>query len=193
MTRTFRPLAAAVAALVLVAGVTFAASSPADAKVKEPERHCIARTTKAVAEAAAPAATPTQCWDSRAEANAALVARGVLPEGAGDGRAELVARDAHNMAARANGQDVILAVHYADDAFEGSSLTVYGTFCDGGYLNTDSYWSTRISATWQDCDVVGHWTLPNLWGAVEDTFKPGAILGSPLNDNVKSIEYLPYW
>lgn len=79
-----------------------------------------------------------------------------------------------------------LAVHYSGPSFTGSTFTVTGSGCSGGWLNFPSQWTNVISSTWSYC-AVSHFDFFYLTGDVEVTYSP-ANLGS-LNNRTNSARY----
>ena len=86
--------------------------------------------------------------------------------------------------------DFPIGVHWDGPGLTGSSFTVVGSSCSGGWLNLNSLWINRVSSTQNFCRVIRHFDGYNLTGAAEDTFYPGANLGF-LNNATNSIQYLP--
>jgi hypothetical protein len=84
-----------------------------------------------------------------------------------------------------------LAIHY--DGFDGtgSSLTVNGLACNGGWLNLSSTWINRISSTWNGCGHVDHYDGNNLTGSIEETAGVGVRTNlTTLNNATNSVQYL---
>lgn len=82
-----------------------------------------------------------------------------------------------------------LAIHY-DGNFTGSSISVSGVNCAGGYINLSLAWDNRISSTISTfCGRIRHWTGLSTSGSFQDTL-PNGILSAPVNNNVSSIQYL---
>ena len=93
-------------------------------------------------------------------------------------------------AAGATSSDVPIGVHYDGPSLTGSSFTVIGSSCSGGWLNLNSLWINRVSSTENFCPRIRHFDGYNLSGASEYTFAPGGNLTS-LNNATNSIQYLP--
>ena len=62
------------------------------------------------------------------------------------------------------GGSSILATHYANHNGGGSSITIYGSGCNG-YWNTWTSWDNRISSTYNGCYKTVHYDNPNLGGS----------------------------
>jgi hypothetical protein len=84
-----------------------------------------------------------------------------------------------------------LGVHYDGYSGSGSSISVVGSSCSGGYWNTPSTWDNRISSTWNGCYRVTHHDLPGKGGASRSTIGAGSIhnLVYPLNNAAESVSY----
>jgi hypothetical protein len=79
------------------------------------------------------------------------------------------------------------AVHYTGSNFSGSTLSIVGDTCSGGWLNMPAGWVNVISSTWSFC-FVAHWDLNNLTGDVQVLTPPGGNLTS-LNNRTNSASY----
>lgn len=86
--------------------------------------------------------------------------------------------------------DWAIGVHFDGANLTGSSLTVLGADCTGGWLNLPAGWSNRISSTSHGCPRIRHWDGFWLVSPSEDTVWPGGNLGL-LNNKPSSIQYLP--
>lgn len=84
----------------------------------------------------------------------------------------------------------VLGKHFDGFNGSGSSISVVGSSCTGGYWNTGSAWANRISSSYNGCYRLKHWELPNKTGASENTYGVGTTnnLGS-LNNRVQSVSY----
>ena len=87
-----------------------------------------------------------------------------------------------------SGGTFILGTHYDGSGWSGSSFSVEGVDCYGGYLNLTGWWANRVSSTYNGCPSIGHHYWPNLGGASETTSGFGANLTS-LNNLSESISY----
>jgi hypothetical protein len=86
--------------------------------------------------------------------------------------------------------DFAIGVHYDGAGFTGSSVTVVGSSCIGGWLNLPAAWNDRISSTANGCPQIRHFLHVNLAGTSASTFSPGGNLGA-LSNEASSIQYLP--
>jgi hypothetical protein len=83
-----------------------------------------------------------------------------------------------------------IGVHYDGASLTGSSLTVMGADCTGGWLNAPAGWSNRISSTAHGCPRIRHYDGYWLVSPEETTLWPGGNLLA-LNNRTSSIQYLP--
>jgi hypothetical protein len=67
------------------------------------------------------------------------------------------------------------AVHFTGSNFTGSTLSIIGNTCSGGWLNMPTGWANVISSTSSAC-FVSHYDLYYLAGDSESTFNPGGNL-----------------
>ena len=83
-----------------------------------------------------------------------------------------------------------LGIHYDGFNGTGSSITVMGSSCTGGWWNTSSAWDNRISSSYNGCQRLTHHDLPNKAGASESTTGSGTTdnLGG-LNNQAESVSY----
>lgn len=83
-----------------------------------------------------------------------------------------------------------LGTHYDGYNGSGSSISVVGSSCTGGYWNTGISWRNRISSSYNGCTRLRHYDYANLGGASENTYGAGTIdnLGS-LNNRTESVSY----
>jgi hypothetical protein len=100
--------------------------------------------------------------------------------------AALVAVGARSETGITTQQTWIIGTHY-DGVFSGSSFTVVGTSCSGGWLNVDSSWKNRISSTINGCNRIIHYDGDNLTGLAESTYGSSAL--GALNNKTNSIQY----
>jgi len=86
-----------------------------------------------------------------------------------------------------------LGRHYDGAGGTGSSISIVGSSCTGGYWNTPSAWDNRISSSYNGCAQLKHWDLPYTSGTVESTFGAGTTdnLGF-MNNRTESVSYHPW-
>ena len=69
-----------------------------------------------------------------------------------------------------------LATHYDGASYTGSSFSVLGVNCLGGYVNMSASWDNRVSSTYSSfCPRVRHWTGVNLSGQYQDTDRKSVV------------------
>jgi hypothetical protein len=85
----------------------------------------------------------------------------------------------------------VLGVHYDGANGTGSSISVMGSSCTGGWWNTGATWANRISSSYNGCGRLRHYDGPNKTGAWEDTTGVGTTdnLGV-MNNRTESVAYL---
>lgn len=95
--------------------------------------------------------------------------------------------DAQAAAAAAS---MVLASHFDGAGWTGSSFSVSGADCLGGYINLPAAWDNVISSTYSwSCPRVRHWTGWGKTGSFQDTIPSGNLV-APVNNAVTSIQYL---
>lgn len=85
-----------------------------------------------------------------------------------------------------------LGIHFDGSNGSGSSITVVGSSCSGGYWNTGSVWENRISSSWNGCYRLRHFDGPARTGSWVDTVGAGVThdLAWWMNDRTESVAYL---
>jgi hypothetical protein len=89
----------------------------------------------------------------------------------------------------ATASDYTIGIHYDGFGYTGSSFSVVGSGCIGGYLNMSSAWNNRVSSTWNGCPKIRHWAGVNMTSISESVYSPGGNL-TTLNNETSSIQYL---
>lgn len=83
-----------------------------------------------------------------------------------------------------------LGTHFDGFNGSGSSISVVGSSCTGGYWNTGATWANRISSSWNGCYRLRHHDGPNKTGAYADTVGSGTHnLPSSMNNKTESVSY----
>ena len=82
-----------------------------------------------------------------------------------------------------------IGVHYDLPGLQGSSFTVVGSSCIGGWLNLNVSWTNRVGSTWNGCPLIVHFNGYNLTSNSQTTYFPGGSL-TTLNNRTNSIQYL---
>ena len=84
-----------------------------------------------------------------------------------------------------------LARHWEGSNYSGSSLSIAGSSCSGGWLNLPSNWVNRINSTvtyGSGCDRVKHFDSYALSGSYQSTWPNGNL--SYMIDRANSVQYL---
>lgn len=84
-----------------------------------------------------------------------------------------------------------LGIHFDGSNGTGSSISIVGSSCTGGYWNTGGTWANRISSSWNGCYRLRHYDNPNKSGAWVDTTGVGQTdnLPGPMNNRTESVAY----
>ena len=87
---------------------------------------------------------------------------------------------------------VTLGVHYDGLNGSGSSVTVVGSSCTGGYWNTSPTWDNRISSSFNGCARLRHYDLADKGGSWADTTGWGTTDNLPgwMDNRTESVAYL---
>lgn len=87
-----------------------------------------------------------------------------------------------------------LGVHYNGYNGSGSSITIKGSSCSGGYWNATGYWRNRISSSYNGCYHLKHHDLPNKSGSTYHTYGRYQIdnMASWFNNRTESVSYWSY-
>lgn len=163
MRRAMRNLGAAVLATVALIGGGVAVTTAAGGAPAPPEEHCVVRVTGQAPTGQLQLTRPV-CAPTR---GAAVRAAGPSATA-----------------------DWAIGTHFDGAGLTGSSLTVYGADCTGGWLNLPAGWSNRISSTAHGCPRIRHYDGFWLISPEETTLWPGGNLVA-LNNRPSSIQYLP--
>lgn len=83
-----------------------------------------------------------------------------------------------------------LGIHFDGYGGSGSSITVVGTSCSGGWWNTGTAWKDRISSSYNGCSRLRHYDYANRSGSFEDTVGAGTTDNLlVLNNRAESVSY----
>jgi len=84
-----------------------------------------------------------------------------------------------------------LGVHYEGYNGAGSSITVVGSSCVGGYWNTGATWANKISSSYNGCYRLRHHDLANKGGSYGDTVGSGLVHNVPwwIDNKTESVSY----
>ncbi len=85
-----------------------------------------------------------------------------------------------------------IGIHYTARYGTGSSLTVAGSSCTGGWWNPPAWMATQMSSSFNGCPWLKHYTGTNGTGSYASTYGVGTTdnLSSTVEDNVWSVKYL---
>lgn len=84
-----------------------------------------------------------------------------------------------------------LGTHFDGLNGTGSSISVVGSSCGGGWWNTGATWANRISSSWNGCYRLRHHDGPGASGASADTVGAGSTHNLPgaMNNKTESVSY----
>lgn len=171
---------------VVIAAMIMASATPASAlvSVTEEETHCVVEVVGQEPSGEFIVTEPT-CYSTFPQAVAAM-SDGVLrlpPDSTG-----VLAFGDEGLATTLS--SFTLGIHYDGLGGSGSSISVVGSSCTGGWWNTPSSWRNRISSTYNGCNQLRHYDNPNKSGSYETTWGSGSTdnLG-PLNNRTESVAY----
>lgn len=85
-----------------------------------------------------------------------------------------------------------LGIHYDGVRGTGTSVTVVGSSCGGGYWNTPSWFDNRISSSYSGCHKLVHYDRANMSGSSYTTY--GRYTTHDLSwfsNRTESVQYLP--
>lgn len=169
---------AAVAAVFVVV----AAGLPANGSLSAPESHCIVYVVGQTASGEL-TTSPPDCYDTLARA---------LSMGPGVEPPDLAPDEDHsiNPVLSIPMASFTLGIHFDGLNGTGSSISVVGSSCTGGYWNTGAAWANRISSSWNGCYRLRHHDGPNKTGAYADTVGVGTHnVPSSMNNRTESVSY----
>lgn len=83
-----------------------------------------------------------------------------------------------------------LGTHYDGFNGSGSSISIVGSSCTGGYWNTWTSWDDRISSSYNGCTRLRHYDLPNKGSTYQNTYGAGTTDNlSYMNNRTESVSY----
>lgn len=178
MSRTKKRLLLIVGAATVLA---VAAPVPAGAKaeLKEAkEKHCVVYVVDKTTEGQLAMSSPT-CFATPAEA-AELAATPVLKAQTAD------------IDGMAFGYSTFtIGIHYDGANGTGSSITVVGSSCTGGWWNTPGWFDNKTSSSYNGCYRLRHYDKPNRGGMGYNTYTVGQTdnIASYMNNRTESVAY----
>jgi hypothetical protein len=168
--------------VVLALGGQLAATAQPQAVDTTAETHCVVYVTDQLASGELVVTAPL-CFDSFADAI----------EEASEGEVKISSgselfTDPETGALLAT---FTLGIHYDGYSGAGSSITVVGGSCTGGWWNTGAAWANRISSSYNGCYRLRHHDLPDRQGIYGDTTGSGAVhnVPAPINNKAESVSY----
>lgn len=84
-----------------------------------------------------------------------------------------------------------LGIHYNGFNGSGSSITVVGSSCTGGWWNTPTWFDNKESSSYNGCGRLRHYDRPNKNGAGANTYGAGTTDNIPgyMNNRAESVAY----
>lgn len=131
---------------------------------------------------------PTNCFDTLVLAMDFATGEQLVEDGVS------TSSDASRMAdptAGAVSSTFTLGTHFDGSNGTGSSISVVGSSCIGGWWNTGGSWANRISSSWNGCYRLRHYDKPNKVGTWADTTGVGQTKNVPslMNNRTESVAY----
>jgi hypothetical protein len=171
-----------VALAVIIAAVGVLGVAPAVAEV---ETHCVVEVVGQRASGGLVLSEP-RCYSSFSGA-VFDASGGAFQLGAGSSGAVLFEDGSTTASVLAS---FTLGVHFDGFNGSGSSISIVGGSCTGGWWNTGTTWANRISSSWNGCYRLTHHDGANKTGASESTVGVGATRNlSVLNNRAESVSY----
>jgi hypothetical protein len=176
---------------VLGLAASLAVAIPASAERARPsettgvEQHCVAAAVGQTADGELLLSEET-CYDTFAEVMSDL-------------SAGTVKLDVETPAAAVFNDELIgtlassftLGIHYDGYGGSGSSISITGSSCSGGYWNAYGFWSNRISSSFNGCYHLRHYDYYNRSGSSYNTYTSGQIdnIYGWMNNRTNSVAY----
>lgn len=158
---------------VLIVLLAVLAGTPGSSGVSKGEVHCVAFVLDQTAEGELVVSKP-DCFDTLAEAGA----------WAGVGPAD------RSTSGYMAGSTFTLGRHFDGFNGTGSSISIVGSSCTGGYWNTSSSWDNKISSSYNGCARLTHWDQPAKSGSFQHTYGAGTTDNlSYMNNKAESVSY----
>ena len=165
--------ATAVAALTLATALV--AVVPAVAQTAEPvaEEHCVAVVVDVASDGRLVLDEP-ECYSTVADASEAteVALADVAASNQSVARYAMASDSAGQQVAQASSKT--LGIHYDGSSGTGSSITIVGSACTGGYWNASATWKNRISSSYNGCGRLKHYDKPSMVGIMYTTLGVGS-------------------
>ncbi len=178
-------LSVVVLAAVLVVAIPANAERSRSNAVEGGEQHCVAAVT-GQAEDGEMTLGPETCYGTFAEAMADVSAGTVTLDLDTAGSAVFDDELVGTLAA-----SFTLGIHYDGYGGSGSSISITGTSCSGGYWNAYGFWSNRISSSFNGCYHLRHYDGYSKTGGSYNTYGGGQIdnIYGWMNNRTNSVAY----
>lgn len=166
-------------------GVAYASAPPAEAQTNE--EHCVVRVLDQAPDGEFILTDP-MCFESLTVALVFGMSGLVSPHDLADlSDSEMLTEPLYSAAI----STFALGIHFDGANGTGSSISVVGSSCTGGWWNTGSTWANRISSSWNGCYRLRHYDYPNKVGTWADTTGVGQTdnLPSLMNNRAESVAY----
>lgn len=198
---------AAALIVLFVAASLLIVSGSASAEVDEPESHCVLEVLDVLLGGEFVVSAP-KCFDSF-DAAMAFVSGGALTVNSGKDLFTTApdmskafrtggTRDKATRTRAANTTNgtssFVIGIHFTGRYGGGSSVTLTGTNCSGGYWNASSSWRNVISSSYNGCARLAHYSELYISGSRYDTRTSGQTdnISGYMDNRTKSIRYLGY-
>lgn len=159
---------------VLIVLLAVLAGTPGSSGVSKDEVHCVAFVLHQTAEGELVVSEP-DCFDTLAEAGA---------------WAAVGPADRSTSGLYMAGSTFTLGRHFDGFNGTGSSISIVGSSCTGGYWNTSSSWDNKISSSYNGCARLTHWDEPAKSGSFQHTYGAGTTDNlSFMNNKAESVSY----
>ena len=178
---------AVLVAAVIAALIPHPAASSSTLVDTAGESHCVVNVVDQKPDGELVLSSPT-CFDTL------IAAMDFASDTATTINTETVPEEGSRLASTPNPQPMAtftLGIHYDGYNGTGSSITVVGGSCTGGWWNTGGTWANRISSSYNGCYRLRHYDNPNKTGAWVDTTGVGQTDNLPwiMNNRTESVAY----
>lgn len=166
-------------ALALAVSMTVAIPASVGAKtVEKSETHCVIHVMEKTDEGELKMSTPT-CFATQERA-AAAAGREILKPQLNEAAGESYALSSFT-----------IGIHYNGFNGSGSSITVVGSSCTGGWWNTPTWFDNKTSSSYNGCYRLRHYDRPNKQGSSFNTYGVGQIdnITGSMNNRTESVAY----
>lgn len=167
-----------VVAAIAAATLTPSAAAARGVEVTEIETHCVVRITAQAEDGEFQMSSP-ECHPTKKEAAQAAAEPFLNPQAADLGSRVFAM------------SSFTLGIHYDGYNGSGSSITVVGSSCSGGYWNTPTWFDNRETSTYNGCYRLRHYDKPGKSGYYTNTYGAGTTdnLSSWMNNRTESVAY----